>query len=308
MKRLGFVLLVLIFFILLVGGAFASKFNKQVYPMTVKDEWGHAIKLYGPPERIISCMPSITEMLFDLGLGKKVVGVTENCDYPEETKKIEKVGRVKMNLEKVISLKPDLIVMLGSAQADDIKKFRKFGLPVFIIDPEDVEGIMYSYTKLGIVTGRPHAAYQVNERIQRSLKWTEVQIENSEKEAPTVFVEICHKPLMTASKDTLINDIIELAGGKNIAYWVKGKYPEYSIEKLIKKDPDVIIIPKQNVKNEDVIYNDSRWQKLTAVKNKRVLFIDADIISRPTLRVKDAIYKIAEFMYRFGEEEEDNED
>jgi len=307
MRKTGIILLILIFLISFVSSAVASKFNKQVYPMTAKDEWGHSLKLYNAPERIISCMPSITEMLFDLGLGKNIVGVTENCDYPKEAKKIEKVGRVKMNLEKVISLKPDLIVMLGSAQLDDIKKFRKFGLPVFVIDPEDVEGIMYSYTKLGIVTGRPHAAYQINERIQRSLKWTEVQIKKAEKEPPTVFIEIIHKPLMTASKDTLVNNIIELAGGKNIAYWVKGKYPEYSMEKLIKKDPDVIIIPEQNIKNEDVIYNDSRWQKLSAVKNKRVLFIDADIISRPTERVKGAIYKIAEFMYRFGEEEEDED-
>ena len=305
MKRLFTVILAFIFIILLMP-AHASKFNKQVYPMYVKDEWGHSIKLKKAPERIISCMPSITEMLFDLDLGDRIVGVTENCNYPEEAKKIEKVGRVKMNLEKVISLKPDLIVMLGSAQEGDIKKLRKFGLPVFVIDPEDVEGIMYSYTKLGIATNRPHAAYQITQRMERSLNWTKARIKNEGREKkPTVFIEIIHKPLMTASKDTFIHEVIESAGGENIAYWVKGKYPEYSIEKLIKKDPDVIIIPRQNIKNENVIYNDSRWQKLTAVKNKRVLFIDADIVSRPTARVADAVDEIAEFIYLFGGEDED---
>jgi len=304
-RRFITIISAIIFISLLIGSGHASRFNRQVYPMTMKDEWGHSIKFKKPPERIISCMPSITEMLFAIGIEDKIVGVTENCNYPEEAKKIEKVGRVKMNLEKIVSLKPDLIIMLGGAQEEDIKKFRKFGLPVFIIDPEDVEGIMYSFTKLGMVTNKPHAAYKITNWMERRLKWTEVRIKNADKKKPTVFVEICHKPLMTASKNTLINDIIELAGGENIAYWVKGKYPEYSLEKLIKKDPDVIIIPKQNVKNESVIYNDSRWQKLTAVRNKRVLFIDADIISRPTSRVIIAIEKIAEFLYQFGEKDED---
>lgn len=305
MRRTIVMLLTFLFLLLLFAPSHASKFNKQVYPMKLKDEWGYVVKFNNPPKRIISCMPSITEMLFDLDLGDKIVGVTENCNYPEEAKKIEKVGRVRMDLEKVISLKPDLIVMLGSAQEDDIKKFRKFGLPVFVIDPEDVEGVMYSYTRLGIATNHPHAAYQITQRMKRSLKWTEARIKKEGREKkPTVFIEISHKPLMTASKSTFIQDIIDLAGGENIAYWVKGKYPAYSIEKLIKKDPDVIIVPNQNIKNENVIYNDSRWQKLTAVKNKRVLFIDADIISRPTSRVVNAIDEIAEFIYLFGEENE----
>jgi len=297
---LAFILLVILAF---SSASFGVK-GKQIYPMTLKDQWGNTFKFVSAPKRIVSCMPAITEILFELDLADEIVGVTEHCNYPEEAKDKEKVGRDKISLEKVVSLKPDLIVMSGDSQPADIKKFRSFGLPVFVIDPKSMKDLMYSITLLGKATNRPHAAYSINQKIDRKLKWTEVRVKDSGKKKPKVFLEVWHKPLITASKNTFLNDVIEKAGGINIAKSAKGAYPEYSFEKLIAADPDAIIIPKQNVSSPDLIFADMRWQKLRAVQNNKVLFIDADILSRPGPRIVYAIEEIASFIYEFGDNDE----
>lgn len=271
--------------------------GKQTYPFKMTDEWGNTIKFTKPPERIISCMPSVTEMLYALDAEDRIVGVTEHDNYPDGVMSKEKVGRDRMNLEKVVALKPDLIVMYGGAQGPDIKRFRSLGLPVFVVDPDTVRGVMYSLTLLGEAVNRPHVAYSLTERMNRKLNWVLARVKNSKKMRPTVFLEVWHKPLITAGGGTFLNDVIEKAGGKNIAKGAAGKYPEFSFEKLLAADPDVIIIPKQNVKSPEQIYNDGRWNKLQAVRNKRVLFIDADIISRPGPRIIKAVEEIGTFLY-----------
>lgn len=273
--------------------------GKQTYPFTMKDMWKNSIKFTKPPERVVSCMPSITEILFALDLGKKIVGVTENCNYPSDAKKIEKVGRDQMNLEKIVSLKPDLIVMLADAQSSDIKKFKSFGLPIFVVEQKTVRDVMYSITLVGEATNREHAAYAITQAMQRKLNWVAVRVGKSGKKRPRVFVEVWHKPLITVSNDTFLNDVIERAGGVNIAKNAREKYPEFSFEKLLAEDPDVIIIPRENVPDPNSIYNDGRWKKLKAVINKRVLFIDADIMSRPGPRVISAIEEISSFLYEW---------
>jgi iron complex transport system substrate-binding protein len=278
--------------------------GKQIYPFTMQDEWGNKFKFTKAPERIISCMPSVTEMLFALSLDKKIVGVTENCNYPPQAKELEKVGRDQMNLEIIVSLKPDLVVMFGGAQATEIKKFRAFGLPVFVVDPKTVYSVMHSITLLGEATNREHAAYALTEKMERKLNWVAAQVRSSKKKRPRVFVEVWHKPLLTASGGTFVGDVIEKAGGINIAKNAKGPYPEFSFEKLIAADPDVIIIPRQNVPSPDSILNDGRWKKLRAVKEGRVLFIDADLLARPGPRVGLAVEEIAKFLYEWGEKDE----
>ncbi len=273
--------------------------GRQTYPFKMKDEWGNIFKFTAAPKRIISCMPSITETLFALDLDSEIVGVTENCDYPEAAKSKEKVGRDRMNLEKIVSLAPDLIVMYGPAQGPDIKKFRSLGLPVFVVDPETVWSVLTTIDVLGEATNRVHAAYGLNEKLKRKLNWAASRVSGSKKARPRVFVEINHRPLITAAKGTFVNDVIEKAGGVNIAKSASGKYPEYSFEKLLAADPDAIIIPKQNISNEDQIMKDGRWLKLKAVRNGRVLFIDADLLTRPGPRVGVAVEQIAEFLYQW---------
>jgi iron complex transport system substrate-binding protein len=300
----AFVLTLILALSLFASQACLGIIGKQIYPFKMKDEWGNVFKFTSAPRKIISCMPSVTELLFALDLENEIVGVTENCNYPEKAKSKEKVGRDKMNLERIVSLSPDLIVMYGGAQGPDIKKFRSLGLPVFVVDPETVWSVLVTVDTLGEATNRVHAAYGLNEKLKRKLNWTASRVTGSKKARPKVFVEINHKPLITAANGTFVNDMIEKAGGANIAKWAGGKYPEYSFEKLLAADPDVIIIPKQNISNEDQIMKDGKWMKLKAVRNGRVLFIDADLLTRPGPRVAIAVEQIATFLYEWTQPDE----
>lgn len=281
--------------IIISGTAFA--FSRVTYPVTVKDEWGHRLSVKKQPQRIISCMPSITEMLFALNLDDEVAGVTTNCNYPKAAEGKEKVGREVMNVEKIMALKPDLVVMLGSAQKNDIGILKKRKLPVYVIDPHSVNGIMVSLQKLGVANNRQNSAYKTIQWMKRKLEWVNAEIHKSKRKAPSAAVIVGYNPLVVAGPNSFIGDVLKKAGCRNIVY-SSVAYPPYSFEELIRRKPDVLVIPKGVVKGEKAIYNDSRWNKLSAVKNYRVLFIDADIISRPGPRVVTAIEKIANFAYK----------
>lgn len=249
---------------------------------------------YAFPKRIISCMPSITETLFALGLTREVVGVTENCNYPPEAKLKEKVGRFTINLEKVVSLKPDMVILLEDAQRKDIKKLSDFGLPVETVNPHSVKDVRDMINILGLKTGRVISAYKLTSDMQARIYM--VKIRYKDKERVPVFVIVGYKPLISVGNETFINDIIKIAGGTNIAKEAKSPYPQYNFEQLISIDPEAIVILKGVISEED-FFEDKRWEELRAVINGKILFIDPDIISRPGPRVVEAIEEIAEFLH-----------
>jgi iron complex transport system substrate-binding protein len=237
------------------------------------------------PKRIVSTMPSITEMLFALGLEDQIVGVTTNCNYPLEALEKEKVGGFFLNLEKVVSLKPDLIVMLEDAQKGDLQN---------TVDPQTVIEVMGTLVELGEVTGTKEKAEEVVEGMKKRILSVEAKV--SELPLKKVLIIVGYKPLIVVGGENFIDDVIRYAGAGNIAADTKAAYPQYSFEKLLDDDPDHIIIPEGVVEKKE-IEGDSRWQSLEAVKNDRLLFIDADILSRPGPRVVEAIEEIAEFIH-----------
>lgn len=238
-------------------------------------------------------MPSITEMLFALGLEDQIVGVTTNCNYPPEAQEKEKVGGFFLNLEKVVSLKPDLIVMLEDAQRRDIQKFKDFGLPVYTVNPKTVIEVMGTLVELGELTGTEIKAEEIISEMKQGILSVEAKIKDL---PPKVLVIVGYKPLIVVGGGNFIDDVLRYAGAKNITGQAKAAYPQYSFENLLDESPDYIIIPEGVVESWE-IEEDSRWQSLEAVKNGRILFIDADILSRPGPRVVEAIEKIAGFIH-----------
>jgi iron complex transport system substrate-binding protein len=250
------------------------------------------------PQRIVSGIPSATEMLFALDLGDQVVGVTTNCNYPPEAKKKEKVGGFFLNAEKIVSLKPDLVVMIEDAQKPDIHKLKSFGLPVFALNPHTVDDVAESLIQLGEKTGKKWKAEVLARRIRYSAARFRPKVFSLDfiLRRPRVLVVVGYKPLIVAGGGTFIDDIIKCAGAENIAAGARAAYPEFSLEKLLQADPGFLVIP-EGILSLQEIKADNRWQKLAAVKNGRILFINADILSRPGPRVGEAIEKIARFVH-----------
>lgn len=251
------------------------------------------------PQRIVSGMPSVTEMLFALGLGDRVVGVTTNDNYPPAARQKPKIGGFFLNLEKVVSLKPDLVIMVEEAQKRDIEKFRNYRLPVYTVNPRSVSDVMETLLKLGKLTGRERTAARLVAGMKRRLAAAQpggLSLELILRKRPKVLTVVGFNPLIVVGGGTFIDDIMKQAGAENVAGRFGTAYPQYSYESLVRENPEYIIIPK-GVAGAKELTGDPRWKRLNAVKEGKILVIDADILSRPGPRVVEAVAEIAHFIY-----------
>lgn len=267
------------------------------YPLEVEDAFGNLVTLEKAPERIISFAPSHTEILFALGLGDKVVGVTSYCDYPEEALEIERVGDYEgVNYERVIELEPDLIVNYGELDADSAKIYEEAGIPVVSYMPESIDEVIETIEEIALVTGAVEAGEElVNQMTQ---KRDEIVERVKDKEPVKVFYEVWHEPLMTAGAGSFVDDLIQLANGINIARDAEGLYPNYDLEQLIENDPEVYIssvdLPEKTV---EAIASRPGYEEITAIKEGRVYLLDGNIMSRPGPRIVDALEIMAKAIH-----------
>lgn len=269
------------------------------FPVTLTDDLGQEVTISAQPERIVSLAPSNTEILFAVGAGDQIVGVTEYCNYPPEAQEREKIGGFSaktISVEKIVSLEPDVVFSAGAIQQPVIEALGQAGIPVFAFDPEGVEGVYENIKLAGRLTGHAdEAANVVSEMKERIGAVTEKTQAIPEDERPTVFYEVWHEPLMTAGPTTFIGRLIELAGGKNIFADVIEEYPQVSAETIVQQNPDVILGPDSHGEQLTPEKIEARpgWADIAAVQAGRIYLIDGDIVSRPGPRLADALETIA---------------
>lgn len=246
--------------------------------------------------RIISLAPSTTEILFALGLEKEIVGVSLFCDYPAAAGRIDKVGTFSQpNVEKILSLSPDMIFCTGLEQAPVISKLRQLGLNVYVSDPSNFRELFDSIESIGKVAGREDEAAELIKSMKKEIEKASVasRVVSYEKR-PKVFVEIWHSPIMTAGKGSFLDELITLAGGVNIAHDTPKPYSRFSAEKVIREDPDCIILAYMDkagsVKSVGRRFG---WRGISAVKNNRIYDdINPDLYLRPGPRLVDGLKEI----------------
>ncbi len=240
------------------------------------------------PQRIVSGIPSATEMLFALGLGDQVVGVTTNCNYPPEAQNKPKVGGFTLNLERVVALKPDLVVLQADAQPREIERCRKMKLPVLALEARSIDGVIVALRQLGNATGRDRAAAELIGTMHRRLSAVTPRLWGLQLvlQRPRVLAVVGWEPLIVAGGGTFIDDILRRAGAENIAAGARGAYPQFSREQLLNIRPDYIIVPEGTVRRGE-LEGAGKWA---------VLYVDRDIISRPGPRVVEAVETIARFI------------
>lgn len=281
-----------------------TKENKTI---TVVDDLGYnvTVKLY--PERIVSLAPSNTEILFALGLGDKVVGVTDYCNYPPEVVKLKEEGKIKsiggyttVNVEKVAELKPDLVVAHSGNGIGTIEAIRKLGIPVVCLDPKNFEDIMRDIELLGKITGAEDNATKLIEFMKRKIEEVK-EIVSKAEDRPRVVHIVWHDPIWVSGKGTFVDELITLAGGVNAineSGWVT-----IDEEGLIALNPDVIIVNSGTGMggSDNIIYewimSNERLKVIKAVKENRVYIIDADLASRPSHRLVYALEEFARFIH-----------
>lgn len=248
-------------------------------------------------QRIISLGPSITEQLYLLGVQDRIVGCTVFCKRPEEAKNKEKVGTIiEINLEKVVSLSPDLVLATPLTNLRYIRKLEKLGIKVIRFPlAKDFNQLSIQFLQLGEIVGRKQKAEKIITVAGNEMKKIKKTVEQIPKKT-TVFIQVGANPLFTVNKDSFVHDFIKLAGGINVAGRVKAGF--YSREKVLNDNPEVIIIATMGIIGEE---EKGIWQKyktINAVKNNRIYIIDSYAICSPTpLSFVDALKEIVKILH-----------
>ncbi|MGQ9747088.1 MAG: ABC transporter substrate-binding protein, partial [Candidatus Caldatribacteriaceae bacterium] len=255
----------------------------------IQDDWGRVIKLSSPAKRIVSLAPSNTEILFALGLGEKVVGVTSYCNYPPEAQTKEKIGTItEINLERVVLLEPDLVLASSLTPREVVEKLEVLGMQVFVVDAHTIEEVLEDLQKVATLAGVP----QEGETLVRQFgkKLLEIRAKTtaiSEEKRPLLLHVIWHDPIWTAGNGTFVHEFITTAGGRNAAADCTG-YVTLDLEEVIRRNPDIITVVSTHG-NEAVSYefllSDPRLRVVRAIQEKKIFLVDSDIVSRPGPRI-----------------------
>jgi iron complex transport system substrate-binding protein len=267
--------------------------------LRVIDEAGRKVKVPPSPKRIISLAPSITEILFALRFNEEIAGVTNYCDYPEAASSKPRIGGfVSPSIEKIVSLKPDLIVAIQDGNRwDTIERLNHLGFPVYVIDPKGWKGILETIEHMGDAFGKKEESRRIVSDMTKK-KDRIVSLTRS-LPRPKVFFQMGLSPVVTPGPNTLADDLIRLAGGKNIAGDDPMQYPSYNIETIMLKAPEIIILSSME-KERDYAHLVKMWQdwkNIPAVKRNAIYVVDSNIVDRPGPRTPEGLEKLARIIH-----------
>ena len=274
--------------------------EKESGNIIIRDDMGRTVVLNKTPERIVSLAPSNTEILFAIGAGHRVVGVTEFCNYPPEAVEGVKNGSIevvggftRINVEKIVSLEPD-VVFAYFGQEKEIKQLENLSIPTIVFNPKNLGMIYNDILIAGRVTGLERNAEKVVNEMKEKVNYVVSKVSALEKRR--VFYVLWGDPLMSVGGDTFIGQLINLAGGENIFGDTTG-WPTVNMESVVERNPDVIILdPYCGVSKEDVLNNWSR--EINAVKNGSVYVVsNQDLIVRAGPRIADGLEMLAEIIH-----------
>lgn len=286
----GFMILGLAFCVLFAGCAGRQTPKPEAVPTReVTDDLGRKVKIPLKINRAVSLAPNLTENIFAIGAGDKLVGVTTYCDYPAEAKNIQKVGDTRTpNMESIIALKPQIVFVSTASQMEAFTKtLEENGIVVFVTDPNSLEAIYRNLEQLADIFGTQDRAAQVTSEMKARLAAVREKVGN---EPPLrVFVQISKNPLFIAGRESFITEMIEQAGAISVTRDVPAAYAPLSNETALAMDPEAIIIPA-GAGNEDP---HDLFRESAAVKNGKVFRIKNDLLMRPSPRLIEGIEQAA---------------
>ena len=268
----------------------------------VYDDFNTPFALTSTPQRIISLAPNLTEILFALGLGDRVVGVTRYCDFPARALEKEKIGgMVDPNLEKIQSLRPDLIIGFRGNPLGVLNKLRNLHFPVFVLNlGSSLDGLFQTIEKVGLVTRAEDPAKTLVAGLKEKHQAIRAALRNVPKK-PKVFLSVYGQGLWTCGEGSYLNDLLVQAGGVNIAAHIPRRWLQLNREQLIHENPDVIIImakDKERFSQAGELFRaDSRLKDVRAVKDNSIHWLDENIAGRFGPRLIDALDTVARILH-----------
>jgi len=284
-------LLVMLLSLTLLAAACSS--GQQAPAQYVFDDLGRLVAINGTPQRIISLAPSNTEILFALGLGEKVVGVTDWCDYPPEAQLKERVGGYSdPDIEKIVALNPDLILAGYGNPIEVINGLEGLGLTVFGIKTVDLDDLLNDIRRVGEITDKEVEAQALTSEMETKIKAV-TDVTSELEQRPRVFYLLWYDPMWTAGTGTFIHELIEKAGGVNICQNLTG-YPQISLEYVLASDPEIIVTSQWCY---DWALNATELASTNASQSGRIYTCDDDLVQRPGPRLVEGLEWFAHFIH-----------
>jgi iron complex transport system substrate-binding protein len=279
--------------------------------ITVIDDEGTSTTLTSIPQRIISLAPSNTQILFAIGVGNNVVGVTDYDHYPYDFSAWVAAGNMTSiggfstpNKETIASLNPDLI-LATPINDPDVVTLRNLGYKVLVLNPNDVNGVLQDLIMVGKATGADENATSLVNSINSQINAITEKIEAANLPKPLVYYEVWDPPLMSVGNTSFINDVIAKAGGQNIFQNESQGYPTVSSETIVQKNPEVILLPTEMANTGEAPFYGSvdqvkarpGWNVISAVQNNRIVIVSGDLFAEAGPRIAEQITVAAEAFY-----------
>lgn len=255
----------------------------------IADSRGREIRVPIPPRRIVSIVPSVTELLFTVGAGDQVAGVTTWCDTPPEAKKKPKIGSIVVNAEALAALRPDLIVTCERITKDTTADLERRGYAVFSVDPMNFEQIAEALRLLGDVTGHADEGRRAADALLARVRAVEARVAG--RAAPLVYFEQSVEPMWTTGPESYVGDAIRRAGGRLV---FDGGWKLVDWESVLARDPEVILIPHDF---REGLERRAGWKGLRAVKAGRVHFVAKDAFLYPAPRLLQGLEEAARLLH-----------
>lgn len=279
------------------------------YPITLVDDLGRVVNIEKEPQRVVSAAPVATDYLLRLGLSDRIVGVTSFDSY----KDAESIGNmVPINIEKVLSLKPDIVFTFGGFQAGEVEKLEKAGIKVFAMNPRTMDDIFRTLVNVGIIFNRSKLARKLSENLRNKMLSVAKKAYNIPiNKRPKVFFASIYQgtnEVWTCGEGSFLNEAISLAGGINIAgnYTGPNGWLTVSMEFVVSENPDIILVPYYYEGGQEdavkAVKSIKLWSNLKAIKNNKVIPIDGNIASSPDTRLIDLIVDLYNIFYPGGTE------
>jgi iron complex transport system substrate-binding protein len=269
----------------------------SAFPMTITDDDGVEVTIAEEPDRIVTFAPSMTEIVFELGLGDRLVGVSGPFDdYPAEAKGIEEVGGagdfgVDPTIEKVVSLEPDLFLTIpGGDQWKE--RLRDLEIPVVTLHADTFDDLLTDIETMGVLTG---AVDEAGTLAQRMRSEAEAIAQSAEVVGPvSCFFEVYYPPLTTVGPDTFIYDLLQRAGCDPVTGEAASDYPEWSVDELVADGPQVYLVTPESAKSVAAVSKRPGFAGIPAIEDGRVELVDGDLVTRAGPRVIEGLRELAE--------------
>lgn len=267
---------------------------------TVSDQTGRSVVVPAKPGRIVSLIPSLTEIVFDLGRGDLLVGATQYAREPAAAAELPRVGSyLHLDVERIVALDPDLCLAVRDGNPEHlVRRIEQLGIPVFALDSQDIPDIIESIRLLGGLLHAEGRADLIIHEMQEKIDSVTQSVDPGGS-SPGVFFQIDANPIVSAGHNTFIDRLISMAGGENLAGG-NTTYPRYSWEDILVMKPEVVIIASMAGGYSEAQLKQAwtRWDNIPAVRSGRVYVVDANLFDRPVPRLADGLVMLHKLLHQ----------